>query len=369
MSEGESQQMANHPLPEVVQPPPVVDAADPVRTAAVVATFQTEAADIPQPQPNNKEHQPTTDETTYVMCSEKDVLMGRGKRISEWPGNQKFRAIIARYRSQYLTSVRSAKIQVAQQVIAEVVADGGRFLRELDPGNTGIVAWSKWLPVDMDRCIEKTCQALREKEKTNKRKSESQTNDPVIVSYDAKKLKSHESDEELFQRLNSFRERHGHTAVPPGWAKDRDLADWTTVQRRLFRDLKNGIVVELRKPRAKHRTNFPDELGVFAEDEKREELILETNETLPAPGATITEQQQQLVDKLRGIDFCVDFEEWHWEHSFQLFLQGDSLKKRVWLRQQRRDHREGTLTEDRRVRLESAGVNWLIPMEARGLEL
>lgn len=45
-------------------------------------------------------------------CSRPSVLLGRGKRISEWPGNIHFRQVINRYREQYHKSNRKAKVKV-----------------------------------------------------------------------------------------------------------------------------------------------------------------------------------------------------------------------------------------------------------------
>jgi hypothetical protein len=303
----------------------------------------------------------------YVICNEKDVLMGRGKRISEWAGNQRFRTIVSKYRPAYLSSLRSAKIHVAKQVIAEVLAHGGRFLREVDPGNTGTVAWSKWLPVEMDRCIEKTCQALREKEKTGKRKGngEEESLEGTTTARDVKKSRT-SGDTELLQRFHAFVAKHGHSAVPPGWDEDIELSDWVTVQRRLFRDIEQGILVE-RKPTtaATLSTSLEGTEVICNEGEKTSSqemssqgLVLETNETLL--GVQVTEEQQTIIDELRKLNFVTDYADWHWEQSFKLFLEGDLNKKRVWLRQQRRNHREGTLTPARRARLEAAGVNFMI---------
>ena len=86
------------------------------------------------------------------------VLMGRGKRISEWPGNIYFRQIINKYRDEYNSSSRKNKVVVAKSVLDAIHAIGGRFLQQ----SRG----DKWEEVDLDRAIEKACQALREKEKS-----------------------------------------------------------------------------------------------------------------------------------------------------------------------------------------------------------
>ncbi|GKY94571.1 hypothetical protein MPSEU_000422700 [Mayamaea pseudoterrestris] len=91
---------------------------------------------------------------------EKDVLMGRGKRVSEWPGNIYFRQLIASNREKYLVAPRHEKVTIADQVIHQIHSIGGRFLKEQDDGPEG------WYEVELERAVEKTCQALREKEKT-----------------------------------------------------------------------------------------------------------------------------------------------------------------------------------------------------------
>jgi Helicase associated domain len=357
-----------------------------VRTAAVVANFQastqggaagdgsatTPAEDVVidaggvdlGDESLNLNHLSTIGSPGYVICNEKDVLMGRGKRISEWAGNQRFRTIVSKYRPAYLSSLRSAKIHVAKQVIVEVLANGGRFLRETDPGNTGIVAWSKWLPVEMDRCIEKTCQALREKEKTGKRTSEAPPEGAPSAG-DGKKVRT-SGDYELLQRFRAFVEKQGHSAVPPGWDEDIELSDWVTVQRRLFRDLEEGILVERKRSGSAATLSaaaLDESETIYNDGEKMSspELVLETNETLL--GIQVTDVQQRIIDELRKVDFVTDYADWHWENSFKLFVEGDLTTKRVWLRQQRRNHREGTLTPARRTRLEAAGVNFMVNQE------
>jgi hypothetical protein len=168
------------------------------------------------------------------------------------------------------------------------------------------------------------------------------------------------------QRFHAFVAKHGHSAVPPGWDEDIELSDWVTVQRRLFRDIEQGILVE-RKPTAGATLSASLEgtevicnegEKMSSQETSSQGLVLETNETLL--GVQVTEEQQIIIDELRKLNFVTDYADWHWEQSFKLFLEGDLNKKRVWLRQQRRNHREGTLTPARRARLEAAGVNFMI---------
>jgi hypothetical protein len=92
-------------------------------------------------------------------ATEKDVLMGRGKRVSEWPGNIYFRQVVNKHREPYHDAERSKKVYTAQAVIAAIHDIGGRFLKEESDGS--------WTEIEHPRSIEKTCQALREKEKPN----------------------------------------------------------------------------------------------------------------------------------------------------------------------------------------------------------
>lgn len=82
--------------------------------------------------------------------------MGRGKRVSEWPGNVHFRQVVNRYREEYATSERANKVKIAAAVIAAVQDVGGRFVREV-PGGGSSGGRSSWYVVTHDRAVEKTC--------------------------------------------------------------------------------------------------------------------------------------------------------------------------------------------------------------------
>lgn len=99
-------------------------------------------------------------------CTSKDVLMGRGKRVSEWAGNKHFRQIVDRNRKEYVASERHAKARIAESVIQEIYSFGGRFIREVNGKNScdGTDETAVWVVVEYDRALEKTCQALRERD-------------------------------------------------------------------------------------------------------------------------------------------------------------------------------------------------------------
>lgn len=100
-----------------------------------------------------------------TKCTERDVLMGRGKRVAEWPGNVVFRQIVARYRHAYITEQRSSKMKIALHVVKEVHKRKGRFLREINGRSScdGHDTTAVWEIVTQARAIEKACQALRER--------------------------------------------------------------------------------------------------------------------------------------------------------------------------------------------------------------
>lgn len=285
------------------------------------------------------------DTMEIVKAVEKDCLMGRGKQISEWAGNVYFRQVVNRFRNEYVNSARDLKVAIANRVIDIVHKNGGRFLQESEGGS------GKFYQISHARAIEKCCQALREKEKSNppegdpfenlskkrtflargcnlptkkakqtspsatvasKKVKKSSQSAPVALQLPLKKPKQkgtrrkavqpspedvgdkkqsrisplrsilsqkgepgvkvtekkkekkivvHSSSknidifslmespmdrlkrlstEEMLRRLDRFIGEHRHTAVPPGWSVDPDLADWCTIQRQRLRMAKKG---------------------------------------------------------------------------------------------------------------------------------
>lgn len=83
--------------------------------------------------------------------------MGRGNRVTDFPGNLNFRRVCWKYKASYLAAVKENKQVIAQQVLAEIAAlqPPGRVLER--------TADKKFVVADAKRAIEKTCQLLREK--------------------------------------------------------------------------------------------------------------------------------------------------------------------------------------------------------------
>jgi Helicase associated domain len=80
--------------------------------------------------------------------------LGKGKRVTEWPGNQLFRKLVARHREAYAKTERTGKASVALVVMQEVKDYGGRFLQEVEAGS------DQWIIIDDARAVQKVCRAL-----------------------------------------------------------------------------------------------------------------------------------------------------------------------------------------------------------------
>ena len=58
-----------------------------------------------------------------------DCLLGRGHSL--WPGNRRYREIIARHCHAYATASKNKeKMVITSRIVSEVQQDGGRFLKE-----------------------------------------------------------------------------------------------------------------------------------------------------------------------------------------------------------------------------------------------
>jgi hypothetical protein len=283
-------------------------------------------------------------------------------------------------------------VYVAQAVIAAIHDIGGRFLKEEIDGS--------WTEIAHPRSIEKTCQALREKEKPNpqfegftgsadgpppqkKHKSSSRGNGQLNSdddsatgsttaseadsdddnnsdsdnSSDDSSLETETEDEdndtrlagaaaakipawdhqEMLRSLENFKKSYGHAAVPSGWAKDEDLADWATHQRQLYRET---------------RDNYRE----------------------------ATADENKLFKELNAFVFVWDYDMWHWDTKYRALAAwyadlvaqekaGEISKDTTdgvapskdlieWLQDQRRQYRDGQwqVPTDRVEKLRQLGV-------------
>ncbi|KAL7535374.1 hypothetical protein ACHAXR_011127 [Thalassiosira sp. AJA248-18] len=99
-----------------------------------------------------------------------DCLFGRGGGTNHHPGNMRYRRMVAERRHIYKESTRSAKPEVAMEIVNAWRAFNGRFLM-MDPTT------KLWYDVGDDKARLKTSQTLREKEifPTKKKKKKQKT--------------------------------------------------------------------------------------------------------------------------------------------------------------------------------------------------
>ncbi|GKY91340.1 hypothetical protein MPSEU_000106200 [Mayamaea pseudoterrestris] len=92
-----------------------------------------------------------------------DVLLGRGGLTNSWPGNKRFRDIIALHRADYIRAIKMDKPAVARKIVRAVRkgCPPGRFLRKGDDG--------LWYDTGDKTAAEKTSQGLRERSNVEKR--------------------------------------------------------------------------------------------------------------------------------------------------------------------------------------------------------
>jgi hypothetical protein len=306
-------------------------------------------------------------------CNERDVLMGRGKRVSEWPGNIYFRQVVNKYRERYAKSARTVKVTIAQTVIDEIHQVNGRFLKEERDGS--------WNEVEADRTVEKTCQALREKEKSNpapmspfvdtaghpqrkraklqpalKRPPSSDENSVESIgddtatesdesSEDETETESEEEEvnvcppkraaskgptplstvkqkpnEEWLEQVQKYAIKYKHLAVPPGWSENVKFADWCVGMRLLRRELDLGY-------------------------------------------RRVSTAERDILGDLEERGFVWDYEAWHWEKRYKELQETlnmgphENLKDTTlhWLDNQRRLGR-ASIPTDRLEKLQKLGI-------------
>ena len=104
--------------------------------------------------------------TTPMIPRENDVLCGRGGLAIWHPGNKAFRALVHSKKPFYQSlGVKSTKREVSMSIVATVRNNGGRFLQLLQKRPTE----DFWCEIGDKKAIDKTCQALRERTKNEKK--------------------------------------------------------------------------------------------------------------------------------------------------------------------------------------------------------
>jgi hypothetical protein len=86
-----------------------------------------------------------------------DIVCGRGAPTNYHYGNQVFRGLVEEQQTSYLCAKRSAKPQIAMNLLDQVKSTGGRFVRR-QKTSEGLV----WTEIKDRGAYEKICQALRD---------------------------------------------------------------------------------------------------------------------------------------------------------------------------------------------------------------
>lgn len=96
------------------------------------------------------------DDVDNVVCTPKDVLLGRGASTNKHEGNVQFRALAAQLRPDYMaTTSKIVKRQVCQRLVTMMKMNGARFLKKQANGVNYFVVLD-------DIALNKSSQALRE---------------------------------------------------------------------------------------------------------------------------------------------------------------------------------------------------------------
>lgn len=89
-----------------------------------------------------------------LNVADRHILFGRGKGISQHPGNQRMRQILDKYRAEYQASERGQKCLIVERVYGELLKGGTKFLKRDDRVDG-------WVEVDGESALEKVGHCLR----------------------------------------------------------------------------------------------------------------------------------------------------------------------------------------------------------------
>eukprot|EP00567_Pseudictyota_dubia_P008979 CAMPEP_0197464290 /NCGR_PEP_ID=MMETSP1175-20131217/63943_1 /TAXON_ID=1003142 /ORGANISM="Triceratium dubium, Strain CCMP147" /LENGTH=329 /DNA_ID=CAMNT_0043000263 /DNA_START=298 /DNA_END=1287 /DNA_ORIENTATION=- len=129
--------------------------------ASNVGALSSEIAKSPPKIPSvaeSREENETTGDNYQVNhngITKLDVLSGRGGGTNNHAGNRYFRQLCDQRRHVYVMSKKMQKKDIAVEIVAEIRARGGRFLKRND-------ATGEWDDIGEQKAISKTSQALRE---------------------------------------------------------------------------------------------------------------------------------------------------------------------------------------------------------------
>lgn len=125
-------------------------------TLAPVETKPARSTTTPSRKKNNKRRgQLDPEERIYYAPTNNDVLLGRGGRSNNHPGNHRYLAVKAEIQPHYLAADKNAKTAISQELVDAVHSWGGKFL-DLDQDR------QEWYEVSAIKARKKASQTLRE---------------------------------------------------------------------------------------------------------------------------------------------------------------------------------------------------------------
>jgi hypothetical protein len=99
-----------------------------------------------------------------IELNDNDVLLGRGRGIVKFVGNQRFRRLVEERKEEYSSfgsHKDDRKARIARELFDRIHERGGRFLKPVED--------KTWYEVEESVALEKCMQALRQKEKQHAR--------------------------------------------------------------------------------------------------------------------------------------------------------------------------------------------------------
>ncbi|WP_080121412.1 DEAD/DEAH box helicase [Chlamydia suis] len=200
--------------------------------------------------------------------------------------------------------------------------------------------------------------------------------------------------EENFMELKCFQEEHGHCKVPEGYPKNRQLASWVKHQREYFKSAKlsedriarlEGIGFVWHVFKESWEKNFL-ELQRFREEHGHCKVPYKYPKS-PQLSVWVSTQRKDFkkgklsedkIARLEELGFVWDVFEESWEENFlelQRFREEHGHCKvstrypqnpflGIWVSNQRRDFKDGKISEDKIERLEELGFVWDVTEDA-----
>lgn len=105
----------------------------------------------------------TNSSDTVKTITDKDVLCGRGGGINKHSGNVVYRRVVEYNKVLYKHVPKRHRMLVSQSIVQAILNSGGRFLQQQQDCTSLSQDAQKWKEITFRRAVQKTSQALRER--------------------------------------------------------------------------------------------------------------------------------------------------------------------------------------------------------------